>query len=88
MSTKQFQITKTVTVTTRDVNMRLDLSEADAHAPVPGGLYGSLVLTDERGDVLGRRTITPADLEPVAAHLAALKQSAMDELGIEEVPSV
>ena len=77
----KYRITKTVTTEAKSLRTRIEIHEGDEAAPVPGGFYGVLSLTDENGNVVERQQLGPEDLDPIAAHVAGLKTRAVADSG-------
>jgi hypothetical protein len=76
-----YRITKTVTKETQSLRARIEIHEGDANAPVPGGYYGSITLSDDDGNMVERRALGPEDLDPIAQTLLGLKDQALTDAG-------
>ena len=67
------------------IRIGLHLHEGDAGAPVPGGLYASATLINDKNSVIHSRDFGPDDLTPYQSIVNNLKDTLMKDLGIEEI---
>lgn len=70
------------------LHLHLRIYEGDKDAPVPHGLYGEVMLTDDGGQSVVSFALAPDDLKSVSSFADKLKQKLLKELGAEFVESV
>jgi hypothetical protein len=69
----KYLFTKTVET---QLKTRIDIREGD-----DGSFFGTLMLCDERGDVVESRQLGADELDPIVAQLTGVKERAVTDIG-------
>lgn len=80
---EKYRLTKTVET---QLKARIDIREGD-----DGGFTGTLMLCDERENVVESRSFSPEDLDPIVTQLTGIKTDTIRDVGAvlvetEEIP--